>query len=165
MAGPFERVSPELVRLTVSRDELDLLRGLPAQLGDVLGEGEADPAAARLFPPAYDDPAEADAAAEYQRLMHDELLRGKLAAVDTVRRTLERAAKLRGSRWAVDLGEEETAAWLGVLNDLRLTLGVRLGVTEDLDGDVDDDDPRAPGFHLLYYLGWLEEHLLTQLEP
>jgi hypothetical protein len=165
MGGPFERVGPEAVRLTVSGEELELLRNLPGQLGDVLGEGDADPAAARLFPPAYDDPADADAAAEYRRLMQDELLRGKLAAVETVRATLERAAKLRGARWSIDLDQDETQAWLGVLNDLRLTLGVRLGVTDDLDGEVDDDDPRAPGFHLLYYLGWLEEHLLTQLEP
>jgi hypothetical protein len=63
----------------------------------------------------------------------------------------------------VDLTVEEATAWLGVLNDLRLALGVRLEITEDFDGQVDDADPRAPAMHLLSYLGWLEEHLLEAL--
>ena len=64
----------------------------------------------------------------------------------------------------VELTEEEAAAWLGVLNDLRLALGVRLDITEDFDGDVDAADPRAPALRLLSYLGWLEEQLLDALQ-
>jgi hypothetical protein len=164
LARPFKRVGRGGVRLTLSEEELGLLRTLPEQLRSVLQEGDADPVNDRLFPPAYDDLADAEAAAEYQRLMHDELLATKLAAVDTVGATLERGAS-RGGRWSVELTEEESLAWLGVLNDVRLTLGVRLDVTEDLEGDFDPADPRAPGFRLLYYLGWLEEHLLAELRP
>jgi hypothetical protein len=164
MARPFKRVGRGGVRLTLSAEELGLLRTLPEQLRSVLEDGDADPANDRLFPPAYDDLADAEAAAEYRRLMHEELLATKLAALDTVGATLERGAS-RGGRWSVELTEEESLAWLGVLNDVRLTLGVRLDVTDDLEGDFDPADPRAPGFRLLYYLGWLEEHLLAELKP
>ena len=166
MARPFKRVDGDRVRLTLTDDEVELLRGLPGQLRDVLAEGEADPANDRLFPPAYDDPAYADEAAEYRRLMHDELLRNKLGAIDTMLATFERGRSGLSGRWTVDLTEDEALAWLGVLNDVRLTLGVRLDVTDDLDGDeVDPDDPRAPAFRVLYYLGWLQEHLLDALNP
>jgi hypothetical protein len=163
MARPFKRGGGGRVKVTLSVDEVGLLRSLPEQVRSVL-EDRDDPAAERLFPPAYDDPADAEAAAEFRRLMQDELVATKLAAADTVAATLDRGVQ-RGGRWTVELTEEEALAWLGLLNDVRLTLGVRLGVTDDLDGDVDPDDPSAPGFRVLYYLGWLEEHLLTALKP
>jgi hypothetical protein len=164
VARPFRRGGRGRVKVTLSGEEAALLRSLPEQLRSVLAEGDADPAGERLFPPAYDDPADAEAAAEYRRLMQDELLATKLAAIDTVTATLDRGYQ-RGGRWTVELSEDEALAWLGLLNDVRLTLGVRLEVTEDLDGDIDPGDPRAPGFRLLYYLGWLEEHLLAELKP
>jgi hypothetical protein len=58
--------------------------------------------------------------------------------------TLDRGYQ-RGGRWTVELSEEEALAWLGVLNDVRLTLGVRLEVTDDLDGDVDPTTRARPG--------------------
>jgi hypothetical protein len=162
MGRAFKRVGSESIRASLSTDELDLLRSLPEQLKSVLEEGDADPANDRLFPPAYLDVEETEANEEYRRLMHAELVEGKMAALSLLASSLERAAR-RGSRWSVELSEEEALAWLNVLNDIRLTLGVRLDVTDDLDGDIDPDDPRAPGFRLLYYLGWLEEHLLAAL--
>ena len=42
------------------------------------------------------------------------------------------------------LDEEQVLAWLGAINDLRLVLGTRLEVTEELyDTGLPDDDPRA----------------------
>ncbi len=82
--------------------------------------------------------------------------------LDVVTKTLDRGTvSLR--RWTVDLTEDEAAAWLGALNDLRLALGVRLGITEDFDGDVDPSDPNAPALNVLSYLGWLEENLVDAL--
>ena len=162
MGRTFKRVGSETIRASLSGDELELLRGLPAQLRTVLEEGEADPANDRLFPPAYLDVEEVEADEEYRRLMHSELLAGKIAALDLLASSLERVTR-RGGRWSVELTEEEALAWLNVLNDIRLTLGVRLDVTEDLDGRIDPSDPRAPGLELLHYLGWLEEHLLAAL--
>ncbi|HEX8927934.1 MAG TPA: DUF2017 family protein [Actinomycetota bacterium] len=162
MAATFRRVGRDRVRVRLGHEELAVLRGLPEQLRAVLTEDADDPVNRRLFPPAYLEPEDAERDAEYRRLMHDELVSAKLANLELVTATLARGAPtLR--RWTVDLTEEEATAWLGVLNDLRLTLGVRLDITEDFDGQVDEADPRAPAMHLLSYLGWLQEHLLEAL--
>ena len=163
MAGSFKRVGGDRVRVRLAHDEVAVLRGLPDQLRTVLGEGEDEPVNRRLFPPAYLDVADIEHDAEYQRLMHDDLVSEKLANLDLVTDTLARGTT-SVRRWTVELTGEEAAAWLGVLNDLRLALGVRLDITEDFDGEVDDTDPRAPAFRLLSYLGWLEEQLLEALQ-
>jgi hypothetical protein len=126
------------------------------------GSGPGDPVLDRLFPRGYLEPEDVERNAEYQRLVHDDLLEAKLANLDVVTSTLDRGTvSLR--RWTVDLTEDEAGSWLGALNDLRLALGVRLGITEDFDGDVDPSDPRAPALHVLSYLGWLEENLVEAL--
>jgi hypothetical protein len=163
VAGSFKRVGDHRVRVRLAHDEVAILRGLPDQLRTVLGEGEDEPVNQRLFPPAYLDVADIEQDAEYQRLMHDDLVKEKLANLDLVTDTLARGST-SVRRWTVELTDEEAAAWLGVLNDLRLALGVRLDITEDFDGDVDDADPRAPALRLLSYLGWLEEQLLDALQ-
>ena len=163
MAGSFKRVGQDRVRVRLAQDEVAVLRGLPDQLRSVLGEDEDEPVNRRLFPPAYLDVEDVERDAEYRRLMHDDLVEEKLANLELVTGSLERGT---GSvrRWTVELTDEEATAWLGVLNDLRLALGVRLDITEDYDGEVDDTDPRAPAFRLLSYLGWLEEQLLDALQ-
>ena len=129
--------------------------------GDPGGVG-GDPVLDRLFPRGYLEPEDVERNAEYQRLVRDDLLEAKLANLDVVTSTLDRGTvSLR--RWTVDLTEDEAGSWLGALNDLRLALGVRLGITEDFDGDIDPSDPRAPALHVLSYLGWLEENLVDAL--
>ena len=86
--------------------------------------------------------------------MRDDLLAGHLAALDTVEGTAD--AEL--------LDEEQLAAWLSALNDLRLVLGTRLDVTEEMDA-VPDDHPRAGAFAVYSYLGWLQEQVVAALDP
>ena len=162
MAATFRRVGRDRVRVRLGQDEVTVLRGLPEQLRAVLTEAADDPVNRRLFPPAYLEPDDAERDDEYRRLMHDDLVQAKLANLEVVTGTLARGTPTV-RRWTVDLTVEEATAWLGVLNDLRLALGVRLEITEDFDGQVDAADPRAPAMHLLSYLGWLEEHLLEAL--
>ena len=163
MAGSFKRIGNDRVRVRLANDEVAVLRGLPDQLRTVLGEGEDEPVNRRLFPPAYLDVADIERDAEFQRLMHDDLVSEKLTNLDLVTDSLARGTS-SVRRWTVELTDAEATAWLGVLNDLRLALGVRLDITEDFDGDVDDTDPRAPALRLLSYLGWLEEQLLEALQ-
>ena len=163
MAASFKRVGNDRVRVRLTQDEVAILRGLPDQLRSVLAEGGDEPVNQRLFPPAYLDVADVEQDAEYHRLMHDDLVKEKLANLDLVTGSLARGST-SVRRWTVELTDEEATAWLGVLNDLRLALGVRLDITEDFDGDVDDTDPRAPALRLLSYLGWLEEQLLDALQ-
>jgi Domain of unknown function (DUF2017) len=127
--------------------ERDLLRSLPGQLRGMLGAD--DPALERLFPPAYrDDPEKED---EYRALMREDLRSGKLGSLETMAATID----------ADRLDEDELLAWLACLNDLRLVLGTRLEVTDDLDPEaLAEDDPRTPAFALYFYLGWLQEQVV-----
>jgi hypothetical protein len=162
LSPTIKRIGRDRFRVRLGAEEVAILRGLPDQLRSVLAQGEADPVLERLFPPAYLEPEDAERDTDYRRLVHDDLLKEKLANLEVVTSTLARGST-SVRRWSVDLSQDEAMAWLGVLNDLRLALGVRLGITEDFDGEVDESDPRAPGLHLLSYLGWLEEHLVEAL--
>ena len=96
---------------------------------------------ARLFPAAFrDDPA---ASAEYDRLVRDDLVAGRVSALDTVEQTLA----------ADRLDQEQTEAWCGALNDLRLVLGERLGVTEDV--ALERLARLDPQYALYAWLTWL----------
>ena len=146
----IERTRDGGFRLRLSAEERRLLGRLPGQLRDLL-DGD-DPALRRLFPPGYaDDPA---LEAEYRELVRDDLIRQR-------RRSLE---VMEGSLDAERLDQEQMEAWLAALNDLRLVLGTRLDVTEDLDLEtVAPDDPRAPGLGLYAYLTWLEGEAVDAL--
>lgn len=138
--------------------ERDLLTDLVPQLRELLtagaGGGEAgtapDPSLRRLFPTAYADDAELDA--EYQSLVRDDLLERRLAALDLLEETVD----------ADVITEEQLLAWMGAVNDLRLVIGTRLDVSEDMD-DIDPDDPDAPLFAAYGYLGWLLENIVAAL--
>lgn len=119
-----------------------------------------DPAMARLFPDAYlDDP---EAAAEYRRFTERSLRDLKIAQAQTALETLRR------SGGKVTLSLDEAGSWLGALNDLRLTLGARLAITEDgmeEFANLPDDDPRSPTFHVYDWLTFLQESLVQALMP
>ncbi len=158
---PVTRLGKDRVRLELSSEELDLLRGLPGELRELL-ESDDQRVHGRLFPPAYTHDEDRARQEEYRSLMHDELLRSKLAAIEVVTSALERATASRG-RQTVILDDEEATAWLAVLNDLRLVLGVRAGITTEEDWEVPRRHPRSPAIALLHYLGWLEEELIQAL--
>lgn len=125
-----------------------MLKTLPAQLRAALRAG--DESVGRIFPPAYPD--DADKERQYREMVGDELMAEHLGAIDVLERTVD----------AERLSEEELAAWLGALNDLRLMLGARLGVTEDMyEAPPGPADPRRAPFELFVYLGWLEEQVVA----
>jgi hypothetical protein len=146
----IERKGPGEFRVRLPAEERNVLRALPGQLRELLGTD--DPSLVRLFPPAYtDDP---EAAAEYDRLMREELLDGRLEALRVMERTVD----------AERIGEPELAAWVGALNDLRLVLGTRLDITEEAYAKpFDPSDPRASELALYGYLSWLQEEAVAAL--
>lgn len=140
--------------LGIPESERDILRALPGQLREMLAESDAttDPALRRLFPPAY--PGDAERTAEFDALVRDDLVEQRMAAIQTMERTID----------ARRLSEEEILAWLSAVNDLRLVLGTRLDVTEEMDApDFAPDDPRALMFALYGYLSYLEEEIVAAL--
>jgi Domain of unknown function (DUF2017) len=139
------------VCLRLPPDERDLLRDLPAQLRSLLDEAPDDRSLERLFPPAYDD---AEDEAEYRRLMGGELLDGRRRALRVLEETLDEDR----------LTAEQAESWLTALNDLRLVLGTRLGVSDDtLLERLHPDDPNALELAVYAYLSWLQEQLVEAL--
>ena len=137
-----------------------------ATLFDRDGDGDPerpDPVLERLFPRAYLDPTEEESEAEWQRFVHDDLVDGRRQALDTVERTLAGALMRRG-RLELTLNKEQAQAWLAVINDARLALGIRLEVTEDMDlSRLDPDDPDTAPYAVYWWLGVLEERLIDVL--
>lgn len=142
--------------LRIPPAERDVLRTLPGQLRGLLTEGAAttDPVVRRLFPSAYPD--EPERAAEFDAMVRDDLVAQRMQAIDVMERTID----------AERLSEDELVAWLSAINDLRLVLGTRLDVTEEmteLDMGVSPEDPRAQMFALYAYLSYLEEDVVGAL--
>ena len=136
---------------------------LPVDLAAILAmDGPAvppeDPVLARLLPDAYgDDP---DAAGEFRRYTEQGLRSGKVAAAQTVLATLPSD----GGRVRLSAGDAE--AWLRSLNDVRLALGVVLGITEDYEhelSELDPEDPREAYLHVYDWLTFLQETLVRAL--
>lgn len=155
----------DVVRVTLTEAERDLLRQLPDELRARYGADTADdPVSARLFPRAYLDPTEEAAEREWEALTRPELLRQRLAALELVTASLEGAAPARRGRLVVDLGEDDVAALMGVLNDARLALGTILGVTDDLDlSSIDPADPAGPAYAAYGWLTYLQGELVETL--
>jgi hypothetical protein len=143
---PFEPLPDGRYRVRLGADDRRLVGHLCGELRSAI---EADDRAVpRLFPPAHrDDP---DAAAEFDRVARDGLVAGRLEALETVGRTLE-------AEW---LEEDGLQAWCGALNDLRLVLGERLGVTEDMDETL---YTRSPDHALYGWLTWLQASAVEAL--
>ncbi|AWK08869.1 DUF2017 domain-containing protein [Streptomyces spongiicola] len=156
---------------------------LAALFAEGPSEPPSDPALARLFPDAYARPGAgrgADGAegedeelralsAEFRRFTENELRARKRDDVLAVVRGLD-ALTVTGEGGAVlKLTAEDSLRWLGALNDLRLTIGTRLQVTDDDEtGDLyrlPDSDPRKPMVMAYLWLGVLQETLVETLTP
>jgi hypothetical protein len=149
-AGPVLRLDPDEVQL------LSLLLGeLTALLSDD-AESNLD-VLQRLNPAAYrDDP---DAEAEYRALTA-----GSLRDVRDDRIAACRAELAEGGE--VELADPEAARrWLQVLNDLRLALGTRLGVTQDEEPDIDPGDPAAQPWIVYSWLTAVQDAVVHALLP
>jgi hypothetical protein len=147
--------------VSLAEEELGLLRSLPDQLRAVFEGADDDPARARLFPRAYLDPTAESEEQEWQALVHPSLLRERLDAVELITATLGRAEPV-GDWWHIALTPDEVQAWMGVLNDTRLVLGTRLGVTEE-ERALDPADPEAGAYALYQWLTWLQGDLVDAL--
>jgi hypothetical protein len=174
------------VQVVLSREEASALAALAAQVATMLGddgsptaasadpleamvglttepvEAPEDPALRRLLPDAYADDT---MSGEFRRLMDGELRRLKTEALDEMRGAVEASAeagvKLR-------LAPQQAESWLQALNDIRLVLGTRLDVTEDLEdrwAQIGPDDPMAPLLAAYEWLGWLQESVVQALDP
>jgi Domain of unknown function (DUF2017) len=151
--GRVRRTRRGAFELRIPPEERDLLRTLPEQLRQLLAEADPveDPAMRRLYPAAYlDDP---DATREFDAIVRDDLTAERLRAIDTMAGTID----------ARSLSEDELAAWLAAINDVRLVLGVRLLVTEESEPDDFAGGPDEAAYATYHYLSYLEEEVVDAL--
>lgn len=132
-----------------------LLGELRALLTDPTPESETRALLVRLFPVAHPDDEQEQA--EYHRLMADELVQSKLAAIAIVDDVL---AGNEGGH----VDEAGIVAFMQSVNSIRLVLGTMLGVTDDPDIDeVAEGVEDSPEYHLYAYLSWLLEHTVRTI--
>jgi hypothetical protein len=139
----------------------DVFDQLERMFDDSAGESPEtpeDPVLARLLPDAYrDDPK---SAGEFRKYTESSLREAKKYFAQTMLDTLPAT----GGR--VKLTGDQARDWMRALNDVRLTFGVRLEVTEDFEGQLaalDPEDPKFAAFEVYGWLGAVQESLVQAL--
>ncbi|WP_405013156.1 DUF2017 domain-containing protein [Kitasatospora sp. NBC_01539] len=189
MAGFFESAGEGAAAIALDEVEASILRSLEVQMLELIGPGPAgladdplaalfaegpteapaDPALARLFPDAYGEPGEPDdpqtraMAGEFRRYTELDLRARKREDALGVVKALD---GLGGKGGVVTVPADDCPRWLGALNDLRLTLGSRLEVSEEDEQQLHglpDADPRKPLVMAYLWLGGMQESLLEAM--
>ena len=218
MSSKFVRDDDGSIRIVFTSQEAHVVINLTAQLLELLGEGSLnadieadplfqmmglgaseqppeDPVLRRLLPSAYKDQK---SASEFRRYTEHGLREKKRAHAHLVYEALTPTDDDWSADQPIDRGsievsilEPEAMAWLGALNDLRLALAVRLGISKEFDerdqktqkvptgpGDADshekadlhkkyelmtDSDPMKAVYAVYSWLGWLQQSLLEVL--
>lgn len=144
----IEVEAEESAMLAMLLDGLEaLLSGEADEIDPVTG---VDPALARLYPDGYAD--DDQAAAEFRELVGADLASERTGRLQACR------AELPIGGGTMTLDEEAGDRWIRVLNDVRLVLGVRLEVSEEV-----ELDPDQPSSTLYYWLNEVQEILVHHL--
>ena len=124
-----------------------------------------DPALDRIFPTA--NRQDEQAAAEFRRLTEETLRTRKTSNLDTALAALSGVEDQR-----VTLDREQAVALVVALTDVRLVLGERLGLKQDDDlelleeevSSLPEDDPAVYALAVYDFLTWLQETLAKALQ-
>jgi SHS2 domain-containing protein len=151
--------------LVLFENEIALLRDLAQQLQEVVGGGVPDDRGTdavreRLFPRAYLDPTEDVAEETWQSSVHEDLVRAKAANLSELTTALD-DVKIKRDRAKLTLSKEQLDEWISALNDVRLALGVALGVSEEQ--EIEPDADNAAAFEIYYWLTHLQGNLIDAL--
>ena len=120
-----------------------------------------DPVVARLYPSAHPD--DEVAAAAYRELTETGLRDDRTARIAACVADLAGAGEPGDGGVELDLTDPADATrWIQVLNDLRLALGTRLGISED-DEDVDLTDPAQHPRMVYHWLTAVQDTVVTRL--
>jgi len=147
---PVIRRTRSGVVVDLPEEERQVLRSLANDVASLLVTAESDdpdPSLTRLFPTAYVNRPDLDD--EYRRLMLTDLSERHRWALETLVESSE----------ATELTDEQADAWMSAINQVRLVLGTRLGIDEDM-SDLPPTHPDAPAHAAYHYLSWLLEQLV-----
>ena len=149
------------VRIRFNLAESHVLEQLLVELQDDL-EPDAldpsDPVRQRLYPAGYTDVEAADA---FRELTESTLRQDRSERVGQCLAELLTGRSLRRTEVTVDA--DGTQRWLRVLNDMRLTVGTRLGIREDDDYVLDEHDPHLQLRARYLWLTALQDTVVTTL--
>jgi len=218
LSSKFVRDDDGAIRIVFTSQEAHVVINLTEQLLELLGDGSIntdievdplfrmmglgaseqppeDPVLRRLLPSAYKDQK---SASEFRRYTEHGLREKKRAHAHLVYEALTPADEEWSADQPIDrgsievsIGESDAMAWLGALNDLRLALAVRLGISKEFDesnqktqtvptgsGGADshekadlhkkyelmtDSDPMKAVYAVYSWMGWLQQSLLEVL--
>ncbi len=143
MSAPIKRRKDGTYAVRLDPNVRVILADLARQLGPAIEQ--RDPMTKRLFPPAYPGEVLRDAEQEYRDLVDAPLTNHHRGALDVLAETA----------LAETLSESELESWLSAVGSMRLVLGTRLDVSEDMP-TPDPEDPAAPEFSVFEFLGELQ---------
>lgn len=145
------------VVIELRAEEVRMLRMLGDQLRQRL-QGPRDAVVERLFPQIVrnDEATDRDA----RRLIHDDLMRERLARLDGVLALLPDDGAA-----SVALVDDQPPLLLGLLNDLRLSLAVSAGLDRPVEDRTEPDETTEQVAALLDWLAWWQERILRAIDP
>ena len=144
--------------LDLDADEIRLVRRLIGEIRQLITDGASDdPKLQRLFPPAYSDDEAGET--EYRRLMRDELVASRAAAIDAVESVLAASENpaVPGTNSRVVFDGAGLEALATSLNSVRLVLGSLLGISDE------NDEPDVPELALYHFLSWMLDGVVEAL--
>jgi hypothetical protein len=162
-AGVIRSLVSQIAELVTMESEAAQSDADPTDLEAQLGlsshiEPPDDPVLARLLPDGYSDDPESSA--EFRRYTEESLRSGKVASAEAV------LSSLPPDGGEVRLSEPECQQWLRALNDVRLALSVRLGITDENDDLMENmsvEDPRSAYVWVYQWLAYLQDSLIEAL--
>lgn len=143
MSGPLKRRRDGRFSVKLDPSVRAALVSMTEQLAPLMEDH--DPLTKRLFPPAYPALGFEEAERDYRELVDNALVNHHRAAF----------AVLADTAQADTLSEAELQAWLSTIGSLRLVLGTRLDVTEDME-PIAPEDERAAEYAIYELLGQLQ---------
>jgi hypothetical protein len=148
----------------ISEPMIELLTQVVRELGEVIEAPPSGAIADRLFQRAYLDPTEEHAEQEWQSVVHDDLAESRAQAIGAVLGDLEAALQKAKPTGDATLVLTDDTAWLTVVNDARLTLGVLLEISDDdQEPTFATDDPRSQTAFVYGLLGGIQQELVEAL--
>jgi hypothetical protein len=143
------------IKMRLDAGEAPLLLSLLGELRAMAeSEDEDDPVRQRLYPAAYEQP---DDAAEFRQFTESALRSERVERIERCE------AELATGSSVLDVSGDDGDRWIRVLNDLRLAIGTRLGITEDWDHEVDPEDPAQFPQAAYLWLTGVQEALVQAL--
>jgi len=143
VSSPIRRRRDGSYAVRLDANARTVLADLAGQLPEAIDA--RDPMVRRLFPPAYTATEQAGQEREYRELVDTALANHHSRSLGVLVATAQ----------SDTLSEAEFHAWLDAIGSLRLVLGTRLDVHEDMEAPA-PDDPRAPEYGLFQFLGELQ---------